>query len=290
MALIAGWRQWADAGDVSSGLPHYLTQETRAARIGTLDAPDCYLFQMPGTHHLLRPVVRLADGHRVELGQPENEFFLAAAGGQEFIVFLGTEPHRNEYQYSDAFLDAVRVMGVQTVAVVAGVHGAVPHWRERRVSSVYSTPPLKTRLERLNVRFSAYEGGATIGMYLAARASGRNVSLCRLCAYVPTYTFSAGSTIVHRMAMDEDFVAWHGLMRRLNRLLGLTLDLSDLASRGEALTSAWNDQIDELSTSLPRLRVHEYLERVEDEFDAEGSDDDDDLWAAALRDIVDGSP
>jgi hypothetical protein len=287
LPLIAGWRQWADAGDVSSGLPRYLIEQTHAARIGRIDAAACYLFQMPGTHHLLRPTVTLKDGHRADLVQPRNEFFLATAGGRDFVVFLGTEPHRNEVLYAEAFLGAVRAMGVRTVAALAGVHGAVPHWRERRVSSVYSAPHLKARLAKLNVRFSGYEGGATIAMFLAAHASRGHVPLCRLCAYVPAYTFGAGSVTIRRMAMERDYVAWHGLARRLNRLFGLRIDLRDLESRGEDLTSAWNVQIEELSASLPRLGVQEYLTRVQEEFEEESEHDDGNLWDSALRDIVD---
>jgi hypothetical protein len=34
MYMLAGWRQWADAGMVSSGLPEYLIQLTHARQIG----------------------------------------------------------------------------------------------------------------------------------------------------------------------------------------------------------------------------------------------------------------
>jgi len=286
--MIAGWRQWADAGDVSSGLPRYLIEQTRAARIGRIDPGEFYLFQLPGTHHLLRPIVKLAEGHRVDLNRSTNEFFLASAGDKEVILFLGTEPHRDEARYATAFFDAVETLGIRTVACLAGVHGPVPHWRDRRVSCVYSSPLLKTRLARLGVRFSGYEGGATIAMYLASKAGERSVELARLCAYVPTYDFSAEPSMVRRMAMDEDYRAWHGLTRRLNGLLGLSLDLSDLASRSEALTAAWNDQIQELATTLPRLQVREYLAHIVKEFDQESPGGGEDLWESALRDIVDG--
>jgi proteasome assembly chaperone (PAC2) family protein len=284
--MIAGWHQWADAGEVSSGLPRYLIERTRAARIGRIDASACYLFQMPGTHHLLRPKVTLRDGHTVDLDQPQNDYFLATAGGTDFILFLGTEPSRAEAQYTEAFLDSARLMGVRTVATVAGVHAAVPHWRDRRVSCVYSAADLRRRLAKLNVRFSGYRGGATISMVLAAHAARRNMALCRLCAYVPTYDIGTEELTFRRMAMDRDYVAWHGLVRRLNRLLGLRIDLTDLADRGNALISAWDEQIEQLAKASPRLEVREYLDRVRDSFDEEARDDDSDLWTSALRDIV----
>ena len=48
--LIGGWRQWADAGSISSGLPRYLARKSRARQIGTLRPDGFYLFQFPGTH------------------------------------------------------------------------------------------------------------------------------------------------------------------------------------------------------------------------------------------------
>ena len=56
--MLVGWRQWADAGSMSSGLPRYLVRQTGARKIGQLRSDDFYLFQVPGTHDLVRPVVK----------------------------------------------------------------------------------------------------------------------------------------------------------------------------------------------------------------------------------------
>ncbi len=283
--MIAGWRQWADAGSVSSGLPRYLIDHTRAARIGRIRPAEFYLFQIPGAHHSLRPVVKLADGHRARLDKWTNEFFLASAGGEDFTVFLGEEPHHDEELYAAVFFDAVEALGVETVAVVAGVHGPVPHARERRVSCVYSLPSMKAVLTQHAVRFSSYQGGATIGMYLASKAEERGIRLFRFCAYVPTYDFSAGSALIQRLAMDDDYKAWYELMKRLNPMFHLDVDLSDLAARSSRLVGAWDKQIDRLDRDLPQLRVREYLDKVEAEFIEETGDRGSDLWDQALRDI-----
>ena len=59
VALIAGWHQWADAGNVSSGLPQYLIDTLEARKIGVIQPEGFYLFQMPGTHHFFRPEIKL---------------------------------------------------------------------------------------------------------------------------------------------------------------------------------------------------------------------------------------
>ena len=64
--MIAGWQQWADAGAISSGLPQYLVDQTNARKIGQIKPDGFYLFQLPGTHHLLRPEVKLDEGYRKE--------------------------------------------------------------------------------------------------------------------------------------------------------------------------------------------------------------------------------
>ena len=48
--MITGWRQWADAGSISSALPEYLVELTAARKIGEIKPGPFYLFQIPGTH------------------------------------------------------------------------------------------------------------------------------------------------------------------------------------------------------------------------------------------------
>jgi hypothetical protein len=267
-----------------------LVEHTRAVRIGRMMADDCYLFQIPGTHHLLRPTVRLADGYRLDLERPANEFFLATAGGVEFLVFLGTEPHRRERAYAKSFLDVLDSMGVRSAVSVAGVHAPVPHRRPRRVSCVTSRPGPRPILEALRLRYSNYEGGATIGMLFATLAGRRGRDFTRLCAHVPAYEFSAGPTLIRSMTMDLDYSAWRGLLARINKLLGLSVDLAELDSRSSALTSAWDEQLEELSDTLPHLEVYDALDRMEAEFDSAAGtahhDSQGDLWDSALRDIL----
>lgn len=125
-------------------------------------------------------------------------------------------------------------------------------------------------------------------MYLASKAGERGIEFARLCAHVPSYEFSAETAVVRRMAMDEDYGAWLELMRRLDVLLGLSMDLSELASQNDSLTMAWNHQIEDLAATLPQHQVHEYLDQVMREFREDDPDSRDDPWESALRNIVGG--
>lgn len=286
--LIAGWHQWADAGEVSSGLPQYLIGRTRATRIGEIKPDGFYLFQLPGTHGLLRPVVTLEEGHRVELEQRRNEFFHAGDDEGGFLIFTGEEPHLKVEQYAEAFLDAVEALGIERVAVVAGVNGPMPYDKEREISCVYSLPRMKEELQRYAVRLSDYEGGATIGVYLADRAEERGIELVAFYAMVPAYDFSQASSGVQRVSAEEDYKAWYDLMRRFEYMFGLDLDLSDLEKRSEALISAWDTRIAQLEEKMPRV-VRAYMEQVNEDFTERSFDPLSHAWEEAVGDLFEDS-
>jgi proteasome assembly chaperone (PAC2) family protein len=284
--LIAGWRQWADAGEVSSGLPQYLIDRTEARQIGEIDPHGYYLFQFPGTHDLLRPIVTLDEGYRMALQERRNEFYVSANEGTPFFIFIGDEPHMNAEQYSDVFLDVVEHLGVARVAVVAGVNGPMPYDKDREISCVYSLPEMKEEMEGYAVRLSNYEGGATIGVYLADRAEARGIELVTFYAMVPAYDFSRASSAVQRVSAEEDYKAWYDLMRRLDYMFGLDLDLSDLERRSAELVTAWESRIAQLKKRMPRV-VEEYMNEVNEEFSEQTFDPLGQAWEDALGDIFD---
>jgi predicted ATP-grasp superfamily ATP-dependent carboligase len=285
--MIAGWHQWADAGAISSGLPAYLIAHTRARRIGIINPDRFYLFQIPGAHHLLRPVVKLDEGYREELREHTNEFFYSGHAERGFLIFLGEEPHQNEEWYAEAFLDAVENLGVERVAVVAGVYGPVPYDKDREISCVYSLRGMKEELSQYAVRFSNYEGGATISTYIAHKAEPRGIEFFTFYALVPSYDFSTRSMVLEAVAIGEDFKAWYDLMRRLNRMFDLGVDLSDLEGQSEELIAIWASKMDHLARTMPQLAVEDYLEKVNADFTGESFDPLGDVWEDALRDLFD---
>jgi proteasome assembly chaperone (PAC2) family protein len=285
--LIAGWRQWADAGSVSSGLPQYLVEHTRASRIGEIKPEGFYLFQVPGMHHLLRPIVKLNEGHRESLEPKRNEFFYAGARDGGFFVFLGEEPQQAESLYAEAFFDAVEELGIKRVASVAGVYGAVPYDKDREISCVYSLPALKEELAKYAVKFSNYTGGATISMYLADRAEARGIEFFRFCAFVPSYDFSQATLPVQPIAIGEDFKAWYDVVARLKFMFKLPLDLSDLEVKSSELVSEWDAKIEQVDRAMPQLNVRAYLDEINDEFVERPFAPLSDVWEEELRDLLD---
>ncbi len=282
--MIAGWHQWADAGAISSTLPRYLIDLTDARKIAEIEPHGFYLFQIPGTHGFLRPEVRLEDGFRKSMSSYTNEFYYTGDDKRGLVIFLGHEPHMNGERYAQAFLSAVKALGVRRVVVVGGVYGAMPYDRDRAVSCVYSLPGMKEELENYAVAFSNYEGGASIGTYMAHHAEAAGVPLVSLYAFVPAYDFSQLTDKLQGMRIENDFKAWHELMRRINHMFRLGLDLSDLERRSNELTASIAQKINEIDGRLPQLGIHEFMARVGAEF-TETPFMPLDVWERGLEDL-----
>jgi len=282
--MIAGWRQWADAGSVSSGLPEYLIRWTRAKKIGLLKAGGFYLFQIPGTHHLLRPFVKLRDGHRESMAERRNELFYAQSEQNGILIFLGDEPHYNEERYTDAFLDMAEELAVERVVVLGGVNGPVPYDKSREFSCVYSHPKMRDELASYAIKFSDYQGGSTIGTYLAHKAEKRGVEVVVFYAMVPAYQFSGASAMAEVMSMDEDYRAWYDLMRRICYMFSFDLDLSDLRERADAIVAAWDAEIKKLD-DIAGLGVREYLDSIAVNFAERPFEPLSQAWEDALGDM-----
>ena len=92
--MIAGWQQWADAGDVSSGLPEYLIEHTDARHIGQL-APNGWRIRV--------------EPDRAEYHEPDQYSDIFEKPFAEWFIFERTEEYdesHNPYRFSLLFICA----------------------------------------------------------------------------------------------------------------------------------------------------------------------------------------
>lgn len=285
--MLMGWRQWADAGSTSSGLPLYLAQQTKARPIGKIRSESFYLFQFPGTHDLVRPVVKFNQGLPESLQVPRNELFFSGDKLRGIVYFIGDEPHLNVEIYVESLLNTAQILKVKRMVGFGGVYGELPYDKERIVSSTYSLPRLKAELENLAVTFSDYHGGASIGSYICRRASERGMEYISFYAFVPAYDFTNISPINSSIRIENDFLAWLGIMRRVNYLLKTEFDLTDLEKRSQTLIHTVDEKMSELDRSAPSLGIKDYLRKLSEEFIETPFDPLTMVWDEKLRRILD---
>lgn len=285
--MLAGWRQWADAGSASSGLPQYLIQRTNARQIGQIRSDNFYLFQFPGTHDLVRPVVKFDQGYPESLQTRRNEFFYTGDDQLGLVIFVGDEPHLEVEKYVASFLQIALSLKVKRIIGFGGVYGELPYDKERLVSSNYSLPHLKQEIEALAMNLSDYHGGASIGSYVCKRANEKEIEFISMYAFVPTYDFSNISQISSNIRIENDYMAWLGIMRRVNFMLKLGVDLSDLEQKSQQLIEQIESKVEEIESAAPQVGVRDYLMHLSDDFREITFNPLEDVWEQEIRRILD---
>ena len=285
--MLVGWRQWADAGAVSSGLPEYLVKKYRAHQIGRLKPEGFYLFQIPGTHDLVRPVIKYKEGYPVSLQTQKNELYYTGDNQRGLLIFIGDEPHMDVERYVAAILDASRTLNVKRIIGLGGVYGELPYDKERMVSCTYSLPHLKEELNDLAVSLSDYHGGSSIGSVLAKRAGDAKIEYVSFYAFVPAYDFSNIAKLANIIRIENDYMAWLGVMQRINHMLRLGLDLSDLSRKTKRLIKVFDAKVEELDNDEPQLGFREYLNRLNEEYVEVPFSPLDDVWEEEINRLLD---
>jgi len=285
--MLAGWRQWADAGSVSSGLPRYLIKQLNARLIGEIRSTGFYLFQFPGTHDLVRPVVKFDEGYPESLQTQRNELYYTGDDKIGLVIFIGDEPHLEAERYVTSILHAAMELKVNRIVGFGGVYGELPYDKERLVSGIYSLQALKEEMDNLAVNLSDYHGGASIGSYLCKRASENKIEFVSMYAFVPTYDFSNISQIGSSIRIENDYTAWLGIMRRVNYMLRLGLDLSDLEQKSAQLIERIDLKVDELESIAPQSGVKAYMQRLVEEFKEVSFNPLEEIWEDEIRRLLD---
>jgi proteasome assembly chaperone (PAC2) family protein len=285
--MFIGWRQWADAGSVSSGLPKYMVDQLNARKIGRLRDEGFYLFQIPGTHDLLRPVVRYEDGLPIELDTPSNDIFYSGDEKHGLVFFIGDEPHMGLERYIERILEIAKRFNVRRIVGFGGVYGEVPFDKERTISCTYSLPRLKAEIGRLMVNFSGYQGGASIGSVLCRRAGEADMEYTSFYAFCPAYDFSSLGEKAGAIRIENDFTAWLGVLRRVKNMLKLDMDLTDLEVRSQQLIEAMDEKVGELDQGNSHLGIRNYLKKLSDDFEESIFNPTDDFWEEKLRGLFD---
>jgi len=259
--MIAGFNQWANAGNVSNGIPEYLIEKLNARRVGHIRKGDFYIFQLPGNHFMFRPPVKYVEGYEEDYQEETiNNFHYTEIDGKGLIIFIGTEPNQHEDVYVNTLLDGAKELGVKRIIVPAGVGGEVPFDKERRISCTYSLKQMQEELKNYALTFSNYHRNATIGMVINHYSKERGIESVRMSAQTPSYQIPLTSS--------SDKRAMYDILRRIRYMFGINLDLSDLEKESKQQVSDFENALKELYISNPEVesQITTYMEQIEEGF------------------------
>ena len=261
--MIIGFSGWMDGGDVSTGTIEYLKNKLKANKFAEINPGEFYIFNLPGGMEQVaqfRPYTKIKDGLLIDFEYPRNEFF--ADQKSRVILFSGKEPNLRWDEYANCIFQLAEEFDVRKIYFVGSFAGATPHTREPRITCSVFAEEQKVNLKEQDVRFTNYEGPASIATLLNKFSKEKGIEMANLVAEIPAYI-----QVRNPRAIEA-------VIKRLVRILDLDIDLNDL----HRTSLEFENNIDKALLKQPVLT--EQIKKLEDNYDSEtfGTDEDFENW------------
>jgi predicted ATP-grasp superfamily ATP-dependent carboligase len=244
-AMVCAFKGWNDAGDAASSAVAFLASTLEAKRFARFDPEEFFDFQSN------RPCIRLGDHERREVVWPTVEIYEAPAprAPRDLVLVQGFEPSMRWRAFTGGLVDLAEALGIQLVVTLGALLGDVPHTRPVALTGHASDPAL---LERLGLAPSSYEGPTGIVGVLHSACAQTGLPSASLWAAVPHYVAAASNP---KAAL--------ALLRRVEGLIGVSVDVSAL----ESAASDYERQVGLAVQSDPDIQA--FVERLEQAADSE---------------------
>jgi proteasome assembly chaperone (PAC2) family protein len=249
-ALVCAFKGWNDAGESASSALTFMGASLEATRFATIDPEEFLDFQS------VRPNVKLVDGLSRAIEWPEWEVYEARIprAPRDLILLSGPEPSMRWQTFSNAVVELAEALGVQLVVQLGALLADVPHTRPVSVTGQASDLGL---IERMDLQPPTYEGPTGIVGVLHAACADAGMPSASLWAAVP-----------HYVAVSPNPKGALAILRRLETLVGVTVDASDL----EEAATDYDRQVSRAVDLDPDVQA--FVERLERAADEEEGDTD----------------
>jgi predicted ATP-grasp superfamily ATP-dependent carboligase len=243
--MVCAFQGWNDAGDAASSAVSFLASAMGASRFARIDSEEFFDFQAN------RPNIRFVEDGTREIAWPTVEVFEARAprAPRDLVLVQGVEPSLRWRAFCANLVDLAEALGVQFVVSLGALLGDLPHTRPVTITGHASEPAL---VERLGMQSSGYEGPTGIVGVLHAACCEAGLPSASLWAGVPHYVAAASNP---KAAL--------ALVRRLEGLIGVSVDVSEL----ESAAADYERQVGLAVQSDPEIR--EFVERLEQAAESE---------------------
>lgn len=263
--MVCAFQGWNDAGDAASSAVAFLASALNARRFAQIDSEEFYDFQAN------RPCIRFSEGDRSqdggaageggarEIEWPTVEIFEATVprAPRDLVLVQGVEPSMRWRAFSSHMVDLAEALGVQVVVSLGALLGDVPHTRPVAMTGHASDAAL---LERIGLQPSNYEGPTGIVGVLHTACAQAGLPSASLWAAVPHYVAAAANP---KAAL--------ALLRRVEVLIGVSVDVSEL----ESSAADYERQVGLAVRSDPDIQA--FVERLEQAADSEEQTTPEDL-------------
>jgi predicted ATP-grasp superfamily ATP-dependent carboligase len=174
---------------------------------------------------------------------------LAPKAPRDLVLVQGVEPSMRWRAFCGQLIDLAEALGVQLVVSLGALLGDIPHTRPVVLTGHASDPALVARLE---MQGSSYEGPTGIVGVLHTACIEAGLPSASLWASVPHYVAAASNP---KAAL--------ALVRRVERLVGVSVDVSQL----ESAAADYERQVGLAVQSDPDIQA--FVERLEQAAESE---------------------
>jgi proteasome assembly chaperone (PAC2) family protein len=212
--LITSFAGWNDAGEAATAAVRWLVRHLAARRVGGFDPEEFHVFTDT------RPTVRLVNNQR-RISWPAHDLYLVqdAARPHDLLLLVAREPELRWRTYCDHLLDLAGGVGITVVISLGAFLADTPHSRPVPVSGFATETGWWERLRDLGVSPSDYQG-----------PTGIVGALHDFCRQAGVASVSLWASVPHYLPTTANPKAALALLRALDTLLGLGLDLGRLES------------------------------------------------------------
>jgi proteasome assembly chaperone (PAC2) family protein len=240
---IVAFGGWNDAASAATNAARFVVRRLAARRFANID-PEAF-FDFRET----RPSVRLDARGQRELVWPTNEFFYARnpTGPHDVVVGIGIEPSLRWHTFASVHAGLFKDLGVPLTVSLGALMADVPHTREVRVTGTALESDVAARLE---LTTSRYEGPTGIVGVMHSLLREAGIPAASLWANVP-----------HYITTTQNPLATVALLRRLQPIIGLEFDFTELQAAGKRFVA----EVDTAISGNPE--VLEYVQRLEQAVD-----------------------
>jgi len=250
--LLLGLSGWMDGGEVSTGTVRCLIDQLGAQRLAEIEPEGFYIYNFPGSMEitaLFRPHTKIQDGLIKSCEIPADAFFYSEEN--DLILFLGKEPNLQWEEFAECIFSLCEQFGVKMLYFIGSVAGLVPHTREPRLFCTVSDAELKKTFQHYGVKFTNYEGPASIITYLTANCNKRGLKMATFVATIPAYVQGSNPKCIEAVT------------RRLVGMLELQIKLDDL----RAVSDEFEKKLSEIVQEQPELESN--IHKLEEDYDNE---------------------
>jgi predicted ATP-grasp superfamily ATP-dependent carboligase len=242
--LVCAFKGWNDAGESATSALTFIAGSLGAEAFAHIDPEEFVDFQAT------RPTVKLVDGASRRIEWPEWEIYEARVprAPRDLVLLTGPEPSMRWPTFTRTVIELAEALGVQLVVQLGALLADVPHTRPVSVTAQASDTAL---VERMDLQPPTYEGPTGIVGVLHAACADAGIPSASLWAAVP-----------HYVAVVPNPKGTLALLRRLETLVGVTVDASSL----EEAAADYDRQVSRAVELDPDVQAFvERLERAADE-------------------------